>query len=99
MLAHWPHRSSKAERMQADDEPIGDPMEQAQMKELLLQSLEHEKGGVLVYQTALECAVNKDLRKEWTEYLEQTERHVEVLTAVCEGLGLDPGEKTPGCKI
>ena len=27
----------------------------AQLKELLLQSLEHEKGGVLVYRTALEC--------------------------------------------
>jgi hypothetical protein len=27
----------------------------AQLKELLLQSLEHERGGVLVYQTALEC--------------------------------------------
>ena len=49
----------------------------AQLKELLLQSLEHERGGVLVYQTALECVVNKDLRKEWAKYLEQTERHVE----------------------
>lgn len=74
-------------------------MDKAQLKELLLQSLEHEKGGVLIYQTTLECAVNQDIRKEWSEYLEQTERHVEVLTDVCEGLGLDPGEKTPGCKI
>lgn len=74
-------------------------MEPAQFKELMLQSLEHERGGVLVYQTALECVVNDDLRKEWTEYLEQTERHVEVLTDVCKSLGLDPGEKTPGCKV
>ena len=35
----------------------------AQLKELLLQSLEHEKGGVLVYRTALECAINDDLRR------------------------------------
>ena len=41
----------------------------AQLKELLLQSLVHERGGVLVYQAALECAVNKDLRKEWEKYL------------------------------
>ena len=34
-----------------------------------------------------------------TEYLEQTENHVEVLTAACEALGLDPGEMTPGCKV
>jgi rubrerythrin len=71
----------------------------AQLKELLLQSLQHEKGGVLVYQTALECAVNQDLRQEWEEYLEQTRGHVEVLTKVCGALGLDPGEMTPGCKI
>lgn len=71
----------------------------AQLKELLLQSLEHEKGGVLVYRTALECVVNRDLRKEWEEYLEQTEKHVQVLTSVCEELGLDPGERTPGCLV
>jgi rubrerythrin len=71
----------------------------AQLKELLLQSLEHERGGVLVYKTALECVVNKDLRKEWVKYLEQTERHVEILSDVCAALGLDPGEITPGCEI
>lgn len=70
-----------------------------QLKELILQSLEHERGGVLVYQTALECAVNDDLREEWTEYLAQTERHVEILAKVCDALGLDAGETTPGCKI
>jgi rubrerythrin len=74
-------------------------MANAQLRELLLQSLEHERGGVLVYQTALECARNKDLRKEWREYLEQTEKHVEFLTNVCEALGLDPDEMTPGRKV
>jgi rubrerythrin len=74
-------------------------MKTAQLKELLLQSLEHEKGGVLVYQTALECVVNEDLREEWTKYGEQTKRHVEILSDVCASLGLDPGETTPGCKV
>jgi hypothetical protein len=71
----------------------------AQLKELLLQSLEHERGGVLVYQTALECARNPDLMKEWTEYLEQTRKHVVLLTEACAALGLDPGERTPGCMV
>ena len=74
-------------------------MKQAQLKELLLQSLEHERGGVLVYQTALECVVNKSLRNEWEEYLEQTRTHVDEMTKLCELLGFDPGEVTPGCKI
>lgn len=74
-------------------------MKAPQLKELLLQALVHERGGVLVYQTALECAINKDLRKEWQEYLEQTRHHVTVLTRTCEALGLDPGEITPGCQV
>ncbi len=40
-------------------------MNEQQMNELLLQSLEHERGGVLVYEKALECAVNEELHQEW----------------------------------
>ena len=69
------------------------------LKELLLQALEHERGGVLVYKSALECVQNNDLRDEWEEYLEQTQKHVQVLTDVCESVGLDPAETTPGCRI
>ena len=74
-------------------------MHEPQLKELLLQSLEHERGGVVLYQTALECAVNDDLKEEWEKYLDQTERHVAILSKVCLDLGLDPAERTPGCKI
>lgn len=69
------------------------------LKELLLQSLVHERGGVLIYRTALECVAHDELREEWEKYLRQTEHHVEVLTRVCALLGLDPGEMTPGCQI
>ena len=71
-------------------------MAPAQLKELLLQSLEHERGGVLIYQTALECVINEDLEEEWEKYLEETENHVDILTTACEALGLDPDEMTPG---
>jgi ferritin-like metal-binding protein YciE len=70
-----------------------------QVVELLLQSLEHEKGGVQVYETALKCAVNEDLKEEWEEYLEQTEHHVEVLTGVCAKLGVDASKETPGVLV
>jgi rubrerythrin len=69
---------------------------QPQLKELLLQSLEHEKGGVLVYSTALECAINEDLREEWEEYLEQTENHVRIVENIFTRLGLDTETETPG---
>ena len=70
-----------------------------QLSELLLQSLEHEKGGVVVYKTALKCVVKPDLRSEWERYLEETRKHERVLTAVCERLRIDPNEETPGRKI
>ena len=50
-------------------------MKQGQVKELLLQSLEHERGGVHVYEAALECVLNDDLREEFQKYLDQTRNH------------------------
>jgi ferritin-like metal-binding protein YciE len=70
-----------------------------QLKELVLQSLEHEKGGVEIYETALKCAVNDDLREEWQKYLDETRRHVEVLTECCNAMGLDPAQETPGRQV
>ena len=74
-------------------------METKQFAELILQALEHEKGGLLVYETALKCVVNDDLRKEWEGYLEETQSHVEALTMVCRSLEIDASEETPGRKI
>ena len=74
-------------------------MKTKQLQELLWQSLEHERGGVKIYRMALECAVQSELREEWTRYLEQTERHVQILTDTCARLGMDPGVRTPGCQI
>lgn len=69
------------------------------LKELLLQALEHERGGVILYQTALECVLNDDLREEWEAYLMQTATHVDALTTACAAIGLDPDEMTPGRQI
>ena len=71
----------------------------SQLKELLLQSLMQERGGVLVYKTALACALNEELSAEWTKYLAQTQKHVDVLIGVCARLGLDPCEMTPATRI
>ena len=74
-------------------------MDQKHLKELLLQSLEHERGGVQIYQTALTCAVNEDLEEEWEKYLQQTEHHVQVLQDVFSQMQLDAEEQTPGRRI
>ena len=65
-------------------------MEMQMVKELLLQALEHEMGGTKIYQTALKCVVNEDLKEEWEKYLEETEKHVQVLHDACLQLEIDP---------
>lgn len=70
----------------------------AHVKELLQQMHETEKGGIQIYQTALSCVMNDDLKKEWTEYLEQTKRHERVMSNLLEKLGVKT-EETPGRKV
>lgn len=67
--------------------------------ELLYQALETELGGVEIYTTAIECAMNEDLRAEWRKYLKQTKHHVLVVRQICASLGLDPERDTPGRKV
>jgi hypothetical protein len=63
---------------------------------LLFEALETEKGGVLVYETALRCAINDELKEEWTKYLGQTRNHVDILINALKKLGLNPDQETPG---
>lgn len=70
-----------------------------QLHELLYQALETERGGLKIYETALTCVQNKDLKAEWQEYLEQTRTHEKVLLNVFEELGLDPETITPGREV
>lgn len=71
-------------------------MKTKQVEELVLQSLEHEQGGVKVYAAALTCVVNPDLKEEWEKYLAQTRTHVTALESVCEAMGIDAKRETPG---
>ena len=71
----------------------------AQLNELLYQALETERGGIEIYKTAISCAKNPDLVKEWKEYLEETRTHEKVLTGVFEELGLDTEAKSPGREV
>lgn len=68
--------------------------DEAQLKDLLLQMLETEKAGEQVYLKAITVARNPDLKKEWQEYLAQTQSHYNVLLTLCEDLGLDSSERT-----
>jgi len=73
--------------------------DEAHLHELLYQALETELGGVEIYKNAITCAVNKDLKKEWQEYLEETKKHVKVVLGLFKELGLDPEVRTPGREV
>jgi uncharacterized protein DUF892 len=74
-------------------------MKQEQLAELLYQGLETELGGVQVYETAIRCAQNPELKEELEKYLEETKNHVRIMQDVCTAMGLDPQTETPGRKV
>jgi hypothetical protein len=74
-------------------------MNTEQLQQLLYEALETEMGGVQVYKTAIHCAVNEDLKKEWEEYLEQTQNHEQIVRELLGKFNLDPDTETPGRKV
>jgi rubrerythrin len=74
-------------------------MDRERLNELLYEALETEQGGIQIYETAIVCCENEELREEWEKYYEQTRMHEQILMDVFATLGLDPEEETPGRQI
>ena len=85
--------ATQSKKQSSQSSPPPDPT--LALSSLLYQLLETEMGGVQVYRTALQCAINPDLRDEWTTYLAETERHVVVARELVTIAGLDPDAETP----
>lgn len=71
------------------------PYHEEVLHDLVYQMLETEAGGQAVYEAALRCVQNDDLREEWEGYLAETREHHAVVLRLCEGLGLDPMAEVP----
>ena len=74
------------------------PVDEEQVHDLLYQAYETELGGVQVYEAALACARNDDLREEWEHYLDQTRHHVELVEESLRAFGLDPERRRLGAR-
>lgn len=74
-------------------------MDRSHLEELLYQAIETELGGERLYESAIENAVNEDLKKEWGKYLDETRSHQEILGRVFEVAGLDIGTESPGREV
>ncbi len=74
-------------------------MNRDQLDELLCEAIETERGGVMIYETALSCAQNGDLRREWEKYLGESRRHEQILRDICTEFGVNAERETGGRKI
>lgn len=74
-------------------------MNRKQVEELLYQALETELGGVAIYEMAIQCAEEDELKEEWEKYHRQTQNHVKIVREVFDALGLDPEKETPGREV
>ena len=70
-----------------------------QLDDLVLKMMETELGGEQVYRSALACALHPSLKKEWQNYLQETLAHQEVVRGICDALGVDPDQQTPGRQV
>jgi rubrerythrin len=60
------------------------------LMERLSEFLAVEKGGMKLYEAAIEQVRNPDVLNRFREFYQQTRRHVEILTRVITSLGGDP---------
>ena len=74
-------------------------MEMQMVKELMLQSLEHEMGGLQGLRDGAEVRRQRGPEGRVGEVPQETEKHVQVLHDACLQLEIDPEEQTPGRKI
>ena len=66
------------------------------LKDFLSEILAVEMGGVKLYEKALDELEHSELEEKLTEFLRQTERHVELCTEMLEAAGGDANYKSPG---
>ena len=64
-----------------------------QVDELFYQALETEQGGIKIYETAIQFAVNDDLRRNGAKYLEET-REPNASCATSSASSVDPNAES-----
>lgn len=68
------------------------------LRDFLSEMLAVEKGGVKLYQRALSDLEHSELEDKLTEFLHQTQRHVELCSEMLQAAGGDSDYKSDGAK-
>jgi rubrerythrin len=69
------------------------------LMEKLSEFLAVEKGGVKLYEAAIQQVRNPDVLNRFREFYQQTRKHVDILTRVISSLGGDPMHMSTGAKV
>jgi rubrerythrin len=69
------------------------------LRDQLSEFLAVERGGVMLYERALEIVVDAEVRRQFNEFLAQTRKHETILLRVISALGLDPTYMSAGAKL
>jgi rubrerythrin len=86
--------SSSGARQRRRQTPVGEDW----LKDFLSEMLAVEKGGVKLYEKALGELEHPELEQKLTDFLRQTERHVELCTEMLEAVAGDPNYQSPGAE-
>jgi rubrerythrin len=73
-------------------------LSQEWLKDFLSEMLAVEKGGVKLYQKALDELQHSEFEEKLTMFLEQTERHVELCTDMLTAVDADSDYRSPGAR-
>ena len=76
----------------------GAPVNAEWLRDFFSEMLAVEMGGVKLYQRALSDLQHSQLKEKLTEFLRQTERHVELCTEMLDAAGGDPDYKSHGAQ-
>ncbi len=68
------------------------------LRDFLSEMLAVENGGVKLYERALSDLEHPELEDKLNEFLQQTQRHVELCTAMLEAAGEGPSYRSPGAQ-
>ena len=74
------------------------PLGEEWLKDFLSEMLAVEKGGVKLYEKALRELEHPELEQKLSDFLRQTERHVELCTEMLEAAAGDPNYQSPGAE-
>ncbi len=79
-------------------QPLGE-IDRECLMDRLSEFLEHERNGVKLYESGLQKDVDDEQRHQLEEFLEQTRKHVTVLTEIIQSLGGDPEKLSEPAKL